>query len=231
MTDKGRSGPLSDAKVLESWRDNAAPWTEAVRERRIESRRLVTDAAVVDAVTRLRPATALDLGCGEGWLARALHERGVRVTGVDAIPELVERARKAGGGDFTVATYEDIAAGALDLRVDMVVANFALIGGPAVDALIARVPSLLNAGGHLVIQTLHPVVACGDLPYEDGWRPGSWAGFSADFTNPAPWYFRTMESWERLIEGSGLVMMDRLEPVNPATRRPASVLFVARRAA
>ena len=222
-----RPDPLSDAKVIDSWRTNAAPWSEAVRNQRIESRRLVTDRAVIDAVVSVKPRSVLDLGCGEGWLTRALAERGMRVTGVDAVPALIEAAQKAGGGDFRVASYEDIAAGALHDRVDCIVANFALIGGAAVDALIARVPSLLNPGGSLVIQTLHPVAACGDLPYEDGWRPGSWAGFSEDFTDPAPWYFRTLESWERLIAQAGLRLIERREPANPTTRQPASVIFVA----
>lgn len=64
--------PLSDAKILDAWRRNAAPWTAAVRGRQIESRRLMTDRAMVDAVLGRAPRSVLDLGCGEGWLARAL---------------------------------------------------------------------------------------------------------------------------------------------------------------
>ena len=221
------SDPLSDARVIASWRTNAAPWSEAVRNQRIESRRLVTDRAIVDAVVSQHPATVLDVGCGEGWLSRALSERGIRVTGVDVVPALVDAARTAGGGDFRVMSYEEIGAGALRERFDAVVANFALIGGPAVDALIGHTPRLLTPRGSLVIQTLHPVAACGDLPYEDGWRPGSWAGFSSDFTDPAPWYFRTMESWERLLTASGLRLAERLEPLHPRTGVPASVIFIA----
>jgi 2-polyprenyl-3-methyl-5-hydroxy-6-metoxy-1,4-benzoquinol methylase len=220
--------PLSDEKVVDSWRTNAAPWTAAVRAREIESRRLVTDAAIVDAVMSVAPGRVLDVGCGEGWLARALASRGVSVTGVDAVPELVERARQLGGGDFRVMSYEDIAQGHLRERFDAVVANFALIGAEAVDALIATTPALLVPGGTLLIQTLHPVVVNGDHPYEDGWRSGSWAGFSADFSDPAPWFFRTMESWERLITVSGLKVTERREPPNPATGKPASVIFIAR---
>jgi hypothetical protein len=125
-------------------------------------------------------------------------------------------------------SYEELADGLLADRFDAVVANFALIGAEAVDALIASVPRLLAPNGSLLIQTIHPVVANGDLPYKDGWRPGSWAGFSSEFTDPAPWYFRTMETWEKLIGDSGLRLQQRLEPINPGTGKPASVIFIAR---
>ena len=180
------------------------------------------------AVLSVAPRSVLDVGCGEGWLARALAEKGMTVTGTDVVPELIDRARQLGGGDFRVMSYEEITAGALDERFDAVVANFALIGAQTVDALIGSVPRLLTPGGSLIVQTLHPVVACGDHPYTDGWRPGSWAGFSEEFTDPAPWYFRTMESWESVFAASGLRIEQRIEPVNPATGKPASVIFIAR---
>ena len=214
--------------ILRSWGTNASPWTAAVREDQIASRRLVTNQAVIDVVTRRTPRTVLDIGCGEGWLARALAERGMRVTGVDAIPELIEQARRAGQAEYRVATYEEIAAGALDITpVDLVVINFALIGAESVDNLIRYVPRLLNPAGALVIQTLHPVVAGGDLPYKEGWREGSWAGFNCHFSDPPPWYFRPLETWVRLIAASGLRLVELREPVHPETGKPASVIFVA----
>lgn len=221
------SDPLSDARIVDSWRKNASPWTAAVRENQIASRALVTNKAIVDAVLSRSPRTVLDIGCGEGWLARALTDRGVRAIGVDVVPALIEQARKAGGGEFSVSSYEDIAAGALDVKVDVAVANFSLIGKESVEGVIRRAPSLLEDGGSLVIQTLHPVASCGDESYTDGWRQGSWAGFSNDFSDPAPWYFRTLESWENLLVGSGFRILETREPLHPETGKPASVIFIA----
>jgi hypothetical protein len=69
-----------EARILHCWTVNAAPWIEAIRSGSIQSRKQVTDRAVVDAVTSVHAARVLDIGCGEGWLARALTARGVAVT-------------------------------------------------------------------------------------------------------------------------------------------------------
>ena len=223
--------PFSDARILDAWARNAEPWTVAVREQQIESRRLVTDQAIVDAVLDRSPRLVLDLGCGEGWLARALAANGVSVIGIDAVPALVEQARLAGGGDFRVASYEALAANQPGLCVDAVVCNFSLLGDASVEGLFDIIPSLLQPQGRLLVQTLHPVAACGDQPYRDGWRTGSWTGFHAGFSDPAPWYFRTLESWSRLFSNHGLRLLEIREPTHPQTGRPASVIFIAASAA
>lgn len=222
--------PLSDAKIIDSWGTNAAPWTTAVRGQQIESRRLATDRAIVDAVLERSPRSVLDIGCGEGWLARALAATGISVIGIDAVPALIEQARQAGGADFRVASYEDVIAGRLELSVDAVVCNFALLGKESVEGLFDVVRSMLNPHGTFLVQTLHPVTACGDLPYQDGWRQGSWAGFNSDFSDPAPWYFRTLESWIALFADHGLRLLEVREPLHPQARRPASVIFMAQAA-
>ncbi|MGH8443996.1 MAG: class I SAM-dependent methyltransferase [Solimonas sp.] len=223
--------PPEDAErhIAASWQRNAAPWTAAVRARQIESRRLVTDAAIVDAIVQRRPQSVLDVGCGEGWLLRALMPQVPVRVGTDRVAALIESARTAGGGDFQVASYEDLAAGALARRFDVVACNFALIGDASVWPLFAAMPALLKGRGAFIVQTLHPHTACGDAPYIDGWREGSWAGCGDDFSDPPPWYFRTLASWLALFERHGLRLREMREPLHPQTGRPASVLFVAER--
>ncbi len=203
------------------------PWTAAVRGNQIETRSLVTNQAIVDAVLSRSPSTALDIGCGEGWLVRALASHGIDAIGIDVVPALVEQANQAGGGTFRVSSYEQLVSAEPEARVDVAIANFSLIGKEPVERLVRGIPALLAPGGAFIVQTLHPIASCGDLPYEDGWRDGSWAGFSEEFTDPAPWYFRTLESWTRLIEGSGLRLIETREPINPRTGQPASVIFIA----
>ena len=218
-------GGADEARILDAWQDNAQAWERAVREGRIESRKLVTDQAIVDAVLAQSPRTVIDVGCGEGWLARALAAHGVRVIGVDVVPSLVASARGQGGGDFRVLSYEDIAAGALPERADVVVCNFSLLGGASVDALLAAVPGLLEPGGSLIVQTLHPLMAA--EPYADGWREGSWVGCGDGFGQAAPWYFRTLGGWASAFGQAGLGLRGIVEPIHPHTGRPASVIFLA----
>lgn len=229
MHDKNSSGVFvgRDEAIVESWKLNAEPWTAVVRRQQIESRRLVTDGAIVETVLAHSPGVVLDLGCGEGWLVRALAERGLSVYGVDVVPDLIERARAAGGGRFSVMSYEDITRGALGLRVDIVVCNFALFGDRVVERMFRVMPSLLNSGGVFIVQTLHPMIACGDAPYRTGWREGSWSGFDASFVQPAPWYFRTLEAWTSLFVRAGFRLLEIKEPIHPETQKPASVVFVA----
>ena len=213
--------------ILRAWTANAASWTAAVRGGAIASRRLVTDRAVVDAVLAGAPRQVLDIGCGEGWLARALAAGGATVLGTDAVPALVESARQAGGGEFLVMDHAAIAGGALaGRRFDAVVANFSLLGGAVVDSLLAALPSLLAPGGRVVVQTLHPSSACGDGPCRDGWREGTWADVEGALGEPAPWYFRTVAGWLASLAAAGLSLQALHEPLHPHTGRPASLLMV-----
>ena len=227
-----------EQEIIRSWHSNAAPWSHAIRTASIASRKLVTNQAIVDAVSSILPSRVLDLGCGEGWLARALAGRGVRVTGVDVVPELVAQAAALissddpgpGSVQYLVQDYASIAnLSWLGSPFDAVVCNFSLLGAKSVETLIAALPRYLEGPGYLIIQTLHPVAACGDQPYEDGWRAGSWLGFSSDFHDPAPWYFRTIESWQALLQRCGFEILECREPKAPGAVTAASVIWIGRR--
>jgi 2-polyprenyl-3-methyl-5-hydroxy-6-metoxy-1,4-benzoquinol methylase len=214
--------------ILQSWHANAAPWASAIKTEAIESRKLVTNKAIADAILQYHPKTLLDVGCGEGWLCRAMQLHGIKTTGIDAIPALISSAKEQSDGTFEVVSYQDIAAGKFNppALFDAMVFNFSLFGNELVAAMLNKLHTFLTAHGKLFIQTLHPHTASADQPYIEGWREGNWNGFSEEFTNPAPWYFRTIESWVNLLTTSGFNLLQLQEPVNERTGKPASIIFI-----
>jgi len=224
MSTEPDSADANETLLDQRWRQHSDAWIDAVRARRIPSRVAVTDQALVDAILDYRPDTLLDLGCGEGWLARRLAPLGIAVTGIDAAPALIDAAREAGGGRFVVAGYDALPPALGSFA--MAVSNFALLGKEPVERLLANLPQRLP-GGHFIVQTLHPLIACGEQPYRDGWRRDSWTAFSAGVEEPPPWYFRTLESWVRLFGAHGLRLLELREPRAPATGQPASAIFIA----
>ena len=224
-----------DSALRASWDDNAEAWTAAVREQRIESRRVATDAAIVQACERAcaRATTArvLDVGCGEGWLARALAARGADVLGIDASAALVDAAVAEGGGPrYAVIAYEDL-IGSPHLAAgpwDVVVCNFSLLA-ERLAPLLGALRSRLAPGGALLIQTVHPwAVAAAEPPYADGWRTETFARIAGPWRATMPWYFRTFGSWMAELRAAGLTVAAVAEPASPASGMPVSLVIECR---
>ena len=217
---------LSETTLLQSWHHNAQAWIEAIRTGAIESRLTVTDQAMLLVVQSRQPERVLDLGCGEGWLLRALTDRAIEAVGVDGDATLVEAARAAGAAPVHLASYEQLAEAAVDIGRDynLICANFALLHQDIIP-LLGAMNSLLAPGGALVIQTLHPwAAAAGD--YQDGWRQETFAGFKGQW-QPMPWYFRTLSSWLNALDMAGFVLAGLQEPQHPQSPVPQSLLLVA----
>jgi 2-polyprenyl-3-methyl-5-hydroxy-6-metoxy-1,4-benzoquinol methylase len=217
----------NEQKIIDSWHANAGNWIDIIDNNGIESRRLVTNKAIVDAVCKSKPLSVLDVGCGEGWLLRELNKKGIVVTGVDVIPELVEKAKSKVAGNFFVASYEDIYSGKITFPklVDAIVINFALIGKESTENLLGYLPKFLTPNGKLFIQTLHPGSRKSINDYESGWKEGSWDGLGEQFSMPYQWYFRTMEDWLLLIGQSGFSKIKATEVTHPHSGKPLSVIF------
>lgn len=220
-----------DDAIVTSWIANANAWTEAVRERRIPSRVAGTDRAIVDAILRQPPGRVLDVGCGEGWLARAVAAHGYSAVGIDVSAPLIDRARELGGAEFRVLSYDalitqpQLAGG----PYDTIALNFALLSDD-VSPLLSALGWRLTPHGVVLIQTVHPWTAAGDEPYADGWRVETFDAFGGAFPAPMPWYFRTLETWFAQIASAGLEVTELIEPRHPETMRPLSLLLRCRRA-
>ena len=229
MSQSDAGDPAGDrtTEIAASWDANAEAWTQAVRSGAIRSRRAGTDAAILAAIRRVTGRRVLDVGCGEGWLARAIAPDGFDVTGIDGSAALIERARASGGGRFHVMAYEtfsahpDSAGGPFDVAV----LNFALLAD-VISPLLSAVREILAPDGILLIQTLHPVEVSRGEPYRDGWRVETFGSLDG-FDQPMPWYFRTLASWTDELQRAGFVIECIDEPADESTGRPLSILFAA----
>lgn len=100
------------------WDESAAAWIASIGED--YSRRYVLDRPMLERVRLSGPATALDVGCGEGRFCRMLSDAGIRVTGIDPTEALVAEARRRDpAGDYRIGRAEnlDVADASFDLVV------------------------------------------------------------------------------------------------------------------
>lgn len=216
-------------ELVTSWSLNADAWTDAVRGGHIASRRDVTDAAIVEAVLREASRAVLDIGCGEGWLCRALAQHVPRIVGVDASPALVDRASTSGGADFFCLSYDELITDPepAGRDFDTIVCNFALLDD-RIEPLLSALTRIAAPGGRLIIQTVHPLNV--SPPYVDGWRSERFDGFGAGQWAEMPWHFHTLETWITMIS-TAWTIVSLEEPRAKGAASPASLILIAERRA
>lgn len=215
-----------ERRVVDCWHDSASHWQQLLSHHRLASR-AITNPAIEQAILSYQPGTLLDVGCGEGWLARQMAAQGIRVTATDAVATLVENARSQDPKSrYHCLEYAALPGPLNGQQYDLAVCNFSLFGDESVRQLLSTLPSMLSPGGKVLIQTLHPLSACqGD--YREGWRNSQWQGLDSASHPPGeapPWYFRPMASWLALLQQTGKVV-EMEEPLDPDSRLPLSVIF------
>jgi SAM-dependent methyltransferase len=192
-----------------------------------------------DAFFELVPpagSRTLDLGCGEGRVARDLHSRGHRVTGVDASARLIEAARAEDpSGDYRVADAAKLPVD--DGSCDLVVAFMVLHDVDNLGAVVDEIARVLCGGGRLCAAIVHPLNSAGVFEGEDAdSRFVVSASYLAQFRyddrierHGLRMHFHSMhrplDAYSRAFEAAGLVMEAIREPpaavhpVAPAARR------------
>jgi ubiquinone/menaquinone biosynthesis C-methylase UbiE len=110
---------------------------------------------LVESLALTRGDRVLELGCGTGQVTERLLAAGARVTAVDALPEMLEGARRrAPEADYVVGdAFDDLPAGPFDA----VVLSFVLHNLPADRRrlLLARSAALLAPGGTVGVLDWH----------------------------------------------------------------------------
>lgn len=152
MTERALTGAGQD------WEEQARNWIAWARRPGFDSYWRYRDA-FFELVPPAGRAT-LDLGCGEGRVARDLAARGHRVTGVDASPTLLEAARQAHPeGRYLVADSADLPFPGDSF--DLVVAYCVLMDVDDLPGTVAEIGRVLEPGGGLCLAITHPITNTG----------------------------------------------------------------------
>jgi SAM-dependent methyltransferase len=218
---------------VSSWEWQAEAWLRWARTPGHDSYWYFRDA-FFDAIVPTPGRLTLEVGCGEGRVARDLAARGHRVIGIDASPTLVASAAAADPAGRYLAA--DAAALPFpDASFDIVVAYNSLMDVAEMPAAVAEAARVLQPGRPLCICVTHPTADAGKFQSKDPGAPfvisGAYLGrhrfedtFERDGLQIAfsGWRY-ALEEYARALEEAGFVI-DRLrEPAAPPealTARP-----------
>ncbi len=180
-----------------------------------------------------RGTRVLDLGCGNGYLARRLAGRGARVVGVDLSDELIEAARARERAEPLGIDYHRASAAALpmlaDGSFDAAFANMSLMDIAPAAAAVREVARLLRSGGRFVFSISHPCfdvdrrssfvpepgpgaptvyrkVTAYRVPHSDlyDWPlPDGRTARTVGYHRPLSWYFRELRDAGFVVTGLG----------------------------
>ena len=132
--------------------------------------RALIDPPLIKIVGNCRGRDVLDLGCGNGYLARKFAKKGARVTAVDSSPRMIQNAKAHDPENLLKVRYLQSDAGRLvaisEACFDIVYANMSLMDMENAKGAIREVSRVLRRGGRFVASICHP---CFDNGSNSGW--------------------------------------------------------------
>lgn len=142
----------------------------------------------------------LDLGCGDGELAKALSDAGVDVVGVDSSPEMLEAAR-AKGVNVRLADGHDLAS-QFEHEFDAIFSNAALHWMTRPREVIDGVRHALKPGGRFVAE----FGGFGNVAAIVTSMMAVARSRDGDASLAAPWFFPTPEHYSGYLEDAGFTV-------------------------
>jgi SAM-dependent methyltransferase len=225
VTEAGEPRPASRRDEL--WETHARWWQDGFSEGadpEYEEQILPLAAELLMGATDV-----LDIGCGEGQVARLATALGARRTiGVDPTWAQVEVARQRGGGPV----YARAGAAALpfaDASFDTAVACLVFEHIEDVDGAISEVARVLTTGGRFLFFLNHPLLQTPNSgwiddqvldPPEQYWRIGPYLIEDATIEEVEkdvfiPFIHRPLSRYVNALAGSGLLITRMEEPAPP----------------
>ena len=122
-----------DCEVQEFWNRVAADWEIRVGEDGDSNRVLNSEPILWKFVGEIRNLIVLDAGCGTGYLARKLADRGAVVTRINLSVKMIAIAQKSTDKNLKVDFQADNCsklAKLSDKCFDLIVANYVLMDVP-----------------------------------------------------------------------------------------------------
>jgi ubiquinone/menaquinone biosynthesis C-methylase UbiE len=155
---------------LRDWADLAAWWDEKNGDTGDPWHRELIDPGLIALVGPVRGLRVLDLGCGNGYLARRFAREGARVTGVDSSAPIVTLAKRRERAEPLGITYHAHDAASLpmfaDASFDLVFSNMVLMDLDDAAGAIGEAARVLVPEGRFVASLCHP---CYDVPNASSW--------------------------------------------------------------
>lgn len=220
---------MSDKAIEEArkcWNLLADGWRVQVGDEGDSNRRLNSDPVLWELAGDVRGRTVLDAGCGTGYLARKLRDRGALVTGVDLAERMIEIARADHPDiDFRVDSCTHLGTVG-DGLFDLVIANYVLMDTPELHATMRAFFRVLKAGGVVVLVFSHPCFPQGsaNTVSSDGkeifyrwsfsyFEPRKcldppWGHFQNDFL----WFHRPLSDYWKAFTAAGFAVTGFEEP-------------------
>ncbi len=139
------------------WGDVAGWYDTLVGESGSEYQQQVVFPGVLRLLAPVAGQQVVDIACGQGVFCRALHGRGVEVSGIDAAAELIRVARERGPADIRYQQGDAQKLGFLPAdRFDSATCILAIQNMHPLPPVVAGVARLLKSGGRFVIAMMHP---------------------------------------------------------------------------
>jgi 2-polyprenyl-3-methyl-5-hydroxy-6-metoxy-1,4-benzoquinol methylase len=157
---KGKFSKLNK-KAKKIWETNASFWDKRMGAEGNEWHRMLVEPATLRLLNLKKGERVLDIGCGNGQLARRMVQLGVRVIAFDfCVPFIkIAKSRKYGKKiDYRTidATKQRDLLSLGKHAYDAAVCTMALMDMANIEPLLTVLPSLLKAEGRFVFSVMHP---------------------------------------------------------------------------
>lgn len=141
------------------WNNNAKYWSRELRKGNDITRDHFMLPAFLDHCPDLRRKRVLDVGCGDGSIARIINNRGALVTGVDFSENMIDLAKslsKAYDINYTVGSAAGLTKIFHKSEFDVIISFMVLHSVDNLASFFHQASEILSERGEIYFLTAHP---------------------------------------------------------------------------